>query len=137
MRLLIDTHAFLWFVDDSPSLPVYVRSLIKSPENDVRISMASFWEIGIKASVAKMAPSASVLGLEAMAASQFIEILPITVQAIHLVQHLPYHHKDPFDRIIAATALVTGDLLLSADLVFDAYRVPRAWESGAGPDLGS
>ena len=54
-------------------------------------------------------------------------ILPITVQAIHTAQYLPYHHKDPFDRIIAATAFTTGDLLLSVDTIFDTYQVPRHW----------
>ena len=79
-------------------------------------------------STGKLPPTPSLLALQAIAESQSIEILPITVQAISLVQQLPFHHRDPFDRIIAATTLVTGSLLLSIDTIFDAYGVPRLWQ---------
>lgn len=68
------------------------------------------------------------MGLKAFAESQSIEILPITVEAISVVQQFPFHHRDPFDRIIAATVLTEGGVLLSADAVFDAYGVPRTWQ---------
>ena len=127
MTYLIDTHTFLWFVDGTDDLPPSVRGLIENPANGIHISIASFWEIGIKASIGKLPLKTSLLGLEAIATGQSIEILPITVQAIHTAQYLPYYHKDPFDRIIAATALTTGALLLSVDAIFDAYQVPRQW----------
>jgi len=75
-----------------------------------------------------LALGTSLLGLLAIAENQSIEILPIMVQAISLVQQFPFHHKDPFDRIIAATTLTTGSILLSADTIFDAYGVPRLWQ---------
>ncbi len=112
----------------SEELPAHIRDLIKDPENTTQISIASFWEIGIKASTGKLPLPTSLLGLEAIAESQAIEILPITVQAISVVQQFPFHHKDPFDRIIAATVLTTGGVLLSADTIFDDYGVPRTWQ---------
>jgi len=69
-----------------------------------------------------------LLELEVIAARQSIEILPIMVRGIIAVQQMPRYHKDPFDRIIAATALVTGSISLSADTIFDAYGVPRTWQ---------
>lgn len=128
MQHLIDTHTFLWFVKGSEEVPAHIRDLIKDPGNAIQISIASFWEIGIKASTGKLPLPTSLLGLEAIAESQAIEILPITVQAISVVQQFPFHHKDPFDRIIAATVLTTGGVLLSADAIFDAYGVPRTWQ---------
>ncbi len=130
MQHIIDTHTFLWFADGSEKLPTSVRSLIVDPANITQISIASFWETGIKASTGKLTLSTSLLGLVAVAESQSIEILPITVQAISLVQQMPFHHRDPFDRIIAATALVTSRILLSADTIFDAYGVSRTWQDG-------
>ena len=128
MQNIIDTHTFLWFVKGSEELPAHIRNLIEDPANTTQISIASFWEIGIKASTGKIPLPASLLGLEIIAESQFIEILPITVAAISLIQQFPFHHKDPFDRIIAATTHTTGGILLSADTIFDAYGVPRTWQ---------
>lgn len=128
MPHIIDTHTFLWFVDGAAELPASVRHLIDNPADATQISIASFWEIGIKASIGKLPLTTNLLGLEAIAARQSIEILPITVQAIFATQQMPHHHKDPFDRIIAATVLTTGGVLLSADAIFDAYGVPRTWQ---------
>ena len=128
MPHIIDTHTFLWFVKGSEKLPPLIRELIENPAETTQISIASFWEIGIKAGLGKLPPTAGLLELEAIAARQPIEILPITVQAIFAVQQMPQYHKDPFDRIIAATVLTTGGVLLSADTIFDAYGVPRIWQ---------
>ena len=128
MQQIIDTHTFLWFGDKSDKLPASIRDFIIDPDNATQISIASFWEIGIKASTGKLPVTNGLLELKAIAGKQSIEILPITVEAISLIQQFPFHHKDPFDRIIAATALVTGSILLSADTIFDAYGVPRTWQ---------
>lgn len=128
MPHIIDTHTFLWFVDGAAELPASVRHRIDSPAEATQISIASFWEIGIKASLGKLPLTKGLLELEAIAARQSIGILPITIQAILAVQQMPHHHKDPFDRIIAATVLTTGGVLLSADAIFDAYGVPRIWQ---------
>jgi PIN domain nuclease of toxin-antitoxin system len=127
MRYLLDTHSFLWFVDDTGDLPAEVNSLITDSANNIRISIASFWEMGIKAGLGKLPLSSTLSGLESIAVSQSIEILPITVQAIEYAQNMAQHHKDPFDRIIAATAVTTGDILISVDTIFDKYSVARLW----------
>ena len=128
MPQIIDTHTFLWFVDGAAELPASVRRRIDSPAETTQISIASFWEIGIKASTGKLPLTNSLTELEVIAARQGIQILPITVAAISVMQQMPFHHRDPFDRIIAAATLVTGSVLLSADTMFDAYGVPRVWQ---------
>ena len=128
MPHIIDTHTFLWFVKGSEKLPPLIRELIENPAETTQISIASFWEIGIKAGLGKLPLTVGLLELEAIATRQPIEILPITVQAIFAVQQMPQYHKGPFDRIIAATVLMTGGVLLSADAIFDAYGVPRTWQ---------
>ena len=128
MPHIIDMHTFLWFVDGAAELPASVRNLIDDAADAAQISIASFWEIGIKAVLGKLPLTASLLGLVAVAEEQFIEILPITVHSISLIQRFPFHHRDPFDRTIVATALTTGSVLLSADTIFDAYGVPRTWQ---------
>ncbi len=125
---MLDTHAFLWFTQDAPELPESLRKVIADPGNVIRTSIVSFWEIGIKVGIGKLPLQHDLLGLEAIAASQSIEIVPITVPAIYQAQNFPFHHKDPFDRLIAATAITNGDMLLSMDTIFDAYGVARFWE---------
>lgn len=128
MRHLIDTHTFLWFTKGSAELPIPIRDLIVDSANTTQISIASFWKLGIKAGTGKLPLPTSLLDLQAFAEAQSIEILPITVEAITLIQRFPFYHRDPFDRIIAATALTTGGILLSADTMFDACGVSRTWQ---------
>lgn len=127
MQYLIDSHTFLWFGTEDILLPDRVRDIISDPVNDIRISIASFWEIGIKYSLGKLPLKANVLGLEQQAHDLDITIVPITMPAIHQMTLLPLHHRDPFDRIIIATALTGGETLLSADSQFDSYGVARVW----------
>jgi len=127
VQYLIDSHTFLWFGTDDILLPDRVRDIISDPGNDIRISIASFWEIGIKYSLGKLPLKANVLGLEQQARDLDITIVPITVSSIHQMTLLPLHHRDPFDRIIIATALTGGETLLSVDSLFDAYGVTRVW----------
>lgn len=127
MAYLIDTHVLLWFSIDSPRLPVSVRAIIADPDNDIAISIASYWEIAIKAHSGKLDIESDVVRLQLLANKQDISISPISIDAIHHTTLLPLHHKDPFDRIIAATALVTGATVVSADTVYDAYGVSRVW----------
>ena len=129
MRYLIDSHTFLWFGTEDPLLPDRIREIISDPDNDIKISIASFWEIGIKYSVGKLPLKANVLGLEQQARDLDITIVPITMSAIHQITLMPQHHRDPFDRIIIATALTTGEAILSADAVFDVYGVARVWDA--------
>ena len=124
---LLDTHTLVWLAWDMPELPPSAKLELEGPKTIVKVSIASFWEIGIKASLGKWNLPGDVLALQALVEAQGIEIVPITVQAIHQMTLMEPHHKDPFDRIIAATALASGSLLFSRDAIFDAYGVSRRW----------
>ncbi len=125
---LMDTHTLVWFAWDLPELPARVKTLLEDPQAAPQVSIASFWEIGIKAGLGKWDLPGDVLALQALVEAQGIEIVPITVPAIHLLARMEHHHKDPFDRILAATALTSGNIFLSRDAVFDLYGVARLWD---------
>ncbi|MGQ0511886.1 MAG: type II toxin-antitoxin system VapC family toxin [Betaproteobacteria bacterium] len=126
MRLLLDTHALLWWVDGGGSLsPAQLRA-IGRPANQVCVSVASAWEMSIKASLGKLELAASVGEYIArhLAANRF-QLLEIGLAHAARVEQLPYHHRDPFDRLLAAQALEEGLVLVSRDAVFARYGVKR------------
>jgi PIN domain nuclease of toxin-antitoxin system len=127
MNLLLDTHAFIWFASDDPRLPASIRSQIIDPDVDTAVSIASIWEIGIKVSAGRWAHTRNVLGMRELALAQNIEILPITVEAIHHTADMDWFNKDPFDRIIAATAITQGLCLATIEKPFEQWGVVRAW----------
>lgn len=131
MQYLIDTHIFIWFIQNSPNLNQTARNLIEDSQNKILISIASLWEISIKNSIGKLN---LVKGFDAMADylnDNSIEVLPINFA--HTVENnkLPFHHRDPFDRIIIAQAIVENIDFISADAVFDEYlkekSIARIW----------
>jgi len=128
VRLLLDTHAFLWFVLDNPQLSSAARALISDPANDVLVSPASYWEIAIKVRLHKLDLHASyedfmTRGIEG---NQF-EILPIEIRHTAVVSTMPFHHRDPFDRLIISQAIVENIGVVSVDSDFDSYGVTRLW----------
>jgi PIN domain nuclease of toxin-antitoxin system len=128
VEALLDTHTLVWLAWDMPELPQSAKSTLEASQTIVKVSIASFWEIGIKIALGKWNLPGDVLALQTLVEAQGIEIVPIAVTAIHLMTHMEYHHKDPFDRIIAATALTSGSVLFSSDTVFDLYGVARRWD---------
>ena len=128
MRLLLDTHTFLWFIMGDPKLSEKARALIEDTRNERLLSIASLWEMAIKHSVGKLS-----LGqpFEVLIPQQLernsIEILPITVAHLTVVATLPFHHRDPFDRLLIAQAAVERLSVLTVDSAFDAYAVERLW----------
>lgn len=128
MRLLLDTHTFLWFIMGSPNLSANVRSLIEDETNERFFSIASVWEIAIKISIGKLALS---VPFEELFPEQLtrngIELLNVRVAHASIVANLPYHHGDPFDRLLIAQAIVEQMSILSADRAFDVYSVTRLW----------
>jgi PIN domain nuclease of toxin-antitoxin system len=126
--LLLDTHTFLWFVWDDPQLSSSAKALIEDPNNHKLVSIASCWEISIKAGVGKLElgePSRSFLPRE-IARNNF-ELLPITLDHATMVEALPVHHRDPFDRLLVAQLIVESLEVVSTDAVFDQYGVGRLW----------
>ena len=105
MRLLIDSHAFLWWSEASPHLSPAAGGAIADPTNEVLISVAALWELTIKASSGKLNLPAD---LETMVASQQFSLLSITFLHLRQLAILPRRHRDPFDRIIIAQALAEG-----------------------------
>jgi PIN domain nuclease of toxin-antitoxin system len=102
MRLLLDTHTFLWFIDDSSRLSVQAKNLLEY-DADLLLSTASLWEIAIKTSIGKLilAQPYSVFIPQQLALNS-IEILPINLAHLVLLSTLPFHHRDPFDRLLIA-----------------------------------
>ena len=128
MRLLLDTHTFLWFIMGSPNLSAAARSLIEDAANEKFVSIASLWEIAIKRSIGKLTLSApfDVLIPQQLSLNGF-ELLNIEIEHAAVVAALPFHHRDPFDRLLIAQAAVEQMSVVSIDTVFDAYPVTRLW----------
>lgn len=128
MRLLLDTHAFLWWVADAPELSAAAREAIQAPESECWLSLASCWEMAIKQRLAKLRLPAPVERFvpEQVAANGFQQ-LEIHFRHVARVSDLPLHHHDPFDRLLAVQALTEGLTLMSRDPVFDDYGVERLW----------
>jgi PIN domain nuclease of toxin-antitoxin system len=128
MRLLLDTHAFLWFITADPRLGANAKSSIENPANQRLLSTASLWEMAIKLSLGKLilAKPFDTLIADQLAANA-IDILSIEVSHVTAVSKMPFHHRDPFDRLLVAQAIVERIPIVSAETTFDAYGVDRIW----------
>ena len=122
MKLLLDTHVFLWFILGSPHLSADARVLIEDERNRKFISVASLWEIAIKSSIGQLRLSAPFDQLipQQLSLNGF-ELLAIEITHLAAVATLPFHHRDSFDRLLIAQALAEQMPLVSSDSAFDAY----------------
>ena len=128
VRVLLDTHAFLWWIADSARLSGAARRMIDDDANSVFVSAASAWEITTKHRIGKLAQAEAVaLDVAGSIAGQGFEELAITVDDAARAGRLPGLHRDPFDRVLIAQALVRDLAIVSADKVFDGYGVRRLW----------
>jgi PIN domain nuclease of toxin-antitoxin system len=128
MRLLLDTHALMWWLDGDRALSATARTAIANRANAIAVSAASAWEIATKHRLGKM-PQAATVAADVpgtIADEGFIE-LPVTVLHGQRAGELPSHHRDPFDRMLIAQALTEEMILVSKDEVFDLYGAPRLW----------
>lgn len=128
MSLLLDTQALLWFLLDDPRISGTARQSIVTTESSIFVSPASIWEIAIKISLGKYVlpiPFAAFWE-EQLQINDFV-LLPVSVAHASKVIDLPFHHRDPFDRLIIAQALVEGIPVVSSDEKFDHYSVERVW----------
>jgi len=126
--LLLDTHTFLWFIFGSSRMSEKAEALIQDPANRKFLSLATPWEVGIKVSTGKLTVSQPVdqFFAEEMYANS-VQMLPITLAYIVRVSTLPFHHRDPFDRMLVAQSLTDNMALVSADATLDAYGISRLW----------
>ena len=128
MRYLLDTHALLWCIAEDKQLSSSGQRLILDSSSEIFISTASLWEIAIKINIGKLALNKP---FEQLFPDELdfhgIEILDITVDTLVQLTTLPLHHRDPFDRLIIAQAIVEGIPIIGKDEAFDLYDVKREW----------
>lgn len=128
MTILLDTHTVLWFWWDDPQLSATAKALILDPANRKLVSPASPWEVAIKVSLKKLNIGGPYLGFfpQQMARTNF-DFLDMTDEHMAAVAALPFHHRDPFDRMIVAQAMTENIPVVSVDVAFDPYGVTRLW----------
>ena len=128
MRLLLDTHAFVWWIADSCRLSEKACALIADESRDTFVSAASAWEMATKYRLRKLdLPELAAFDMAGAIVGQGFRELPIRVQDASLAGRLPGPHRDPFDRMLIAQSLAHGLALVSRDAVFDRYGVNRVW----------
>jgi PIN domain nuclease of toxin-antitoxin system len=128
MKLLLDTHTFLWFIMGNPNLSANARALIEDQANEKYVSVASLWETAIKVSIGKLTLSApfDTLLPQQLSVNGF-ELLNLEVTHAAMLINLPFHHRDPFDRLLIAQSMVEQMQIVSIDSTFDAYQIQRLW----------
>ncbi len=127
MSNLIDTHALIWFLNGDDDLSDEARKAIE--DNDVInfLSIASLWEIAIKLSLRKLELEIPFAKISEQIANNGFQILPITFEDTLILSSLPFHHKDPFDRIIISQSINNNLTIISKDRYFNAYQVALTW----------
>ena len=128
MDVLLDTHSFIWFVENDKKLTSKARNTIDNYSNTIYISRASLWEMAIKISIRKLKITVPYENVIKQINDNGFEIIPITFVHTLKVSKLEFHHKDPFDRIIIAQALTNQMTIVSNEKIFDNYKVKRIWK---------
>ena len=128
MRLLLDTHALLWWLAGDGQLSLRARRAIADERNEVIVSAASAWEVTIKHRLGKL-PMAGPLAVDFAREVRHQGFLPLPISLEHaqVAGELPTHHRDPFDRVLVAQAREERLALVSNETLFDEYGVPRVW----------
>ncbi|MBE9099348.1 type II toxin-antitoxin system VapC family toxin [Vacuolonema iberomarrocanum] len=127
--LLLDTHAFIWLVEEDPKLPTSTKARINETQ-DVFVSIASFWEISIKVKKAQLFLTCEFDEIKARFLGTELQLLSISIQDTIQQYHLPFHlkdHKDPFDRLLISQAINRSLPIVSNDGAFDAYPIEKVW----------
>jgi len=131
MKLLLDTHTFLWYADGDPRLSTTAAALLVDPANDLFLSTASVWEIAIKVGLKKLTLSAPYVTFMTRAMTGYgVTLLPIAFDDCAAYEQLPFpepQHRDPFDRMIIVHAQRDGLSIVGVDAAFDSYGVTRLW----------
>jgi PIN domain nuclease of toxin-antitoxin system len=128
MKLLLDTHTFIWWDSQSSQIPADTLALLRSEENELFVSLVSVWEIQIKTHLGKLELREPLLDIIQRQESQNgIVLLPITLTQIVELDQLPWHHKDPFDRLLIAQSRVESAMLVSKDPAFNQYGCQTLW----------
>jgi PIN domain nuclease of toxin-antitoxin system len=128
VRLLLDTHTFIWFIEGHSNLSLLAKNLIEDPENERLLSIASLWEIVIKTSLGRLNLNASIQQLvDIHVYGNAIALLPISPSCLDSLANMVFYHKDPFDRLIIAQAMVEKLTIVGKDSLFGGYDVDCVW----------
>ena len=128
MRLLLDTHAFLWWLASDKALSVMAQDVISGEANEIFVSAASAWEMATKHRIGKLSSLDPIAAdLEAAIVGQGFRALPISLRHGQIAGALPGPHRDPFDRMLIAQAMLDDLVLVSNEAPFDSYGVRRLW----------
>jgi PIN domain nuclease of toxin-antitoxin system len=127
VKVLLDTHALLWFAADDPRLSRKAVATLEQDDTELYISVASVWEMAIKVSVGRLRLPDSVEHYVAAKLDEGYRLLPVDWVDAAGVERLPWHHRDPFDRILASQALAREIPIVTRDRVFRKYRVQTIW----------
>jgi len=128
MNILLDTHTAIWFIANDKRLPRNSRELISNPDNDCLISTATLWEMGIKYSLGKLRLQIELDKVYQIFFETGFQLLPIKPDHIVTNSNLPFHHRDPFDRIIISQAIHENYTIISGDELFSRYDVIVIWD---------
>ena len=134
-KYLIDTHILIWALTEPNKLTQIIKNIIEQKENEIFVSIISFWEIAIKHSLGKLELGVSLQELYDATLNADISILPIEFQNILTLDTLPFHHDDPFDRIIISQS-ITGNLpIITKDKKFKFYDIDILWKNKVNKNL--
>ncbi len=127
MNVLLDTHALLWFVAGDARLSSLARQTIEADETVNYVSMASWWEIAVKCSIGKLTLDDSLDLFMKQRTAEGFRTLPLEPQHLHPLVELPFHHRDPFDRLIICQSMVENMAICTCDENFKRYPVSLIW----------
>jgi PIN domain nuclease of toxin-antitoxin system len=126
-KYLLDTHTLIWFLEGDSQISPLAKSLVLDIDNQLFVSMASLWEMAIKTSIGKLTLTQPLEEIIKRLPLEFMELLPIEVPHVLAIQNLPFHHKDPFDRILIAQTITENIEIISIETIFDQYGIKRVW----------
>ncbi len=127
MKILLDTNALLWIIENNANLTQRVRKIVADDTHSIFISVVSLWEIAIKMSIGKLELAHTLDEIIEKIGDHNAVILPIGLDAIRKIRTLSFHHRDPFDRLIIAQAQAQNLTIITSDAVFKSYEVKVLW----------
>jgi PIN domain nuclease of toxin-antitoxin system len=129
MRHLLDAHSLIWALDDPRKLGPRAIAILEDPDNELVISAGTIWELSIKVGLGKLSLSLPYrTWMERALIDLDLAMAPVTLEVAERQMVLPFHHRDPFDRLLVAQCLVEAIPIVSADSIFDRYGVSRIWD---------
>lgn len=127
MRYLLDTHSVIWYLESSPKLSKHAQTLIEDGSNQCFVSVASLWEMAIKIALDRLELLTEFEKMQELLIMNSFEILPIQFEHLKVITQLPFHHHDPFDRILVAQSQVEKLVLISKDEKLQPYKIETLW----------